>query len=101
MSEFQKLNQLGGKSDLPASPDVAVLETARGGILRSGLGFDRSNIGAVLNVSDDHLGLGGINTVDELWVVNAQVNAAISSGGTFSLGIGFGGTIDICPKFMS
>ena len=37
--------------------DVAVLETARGGILRAGLGFDRCDVGAVLNVSDDHLGL--------------------------------------------
>lgn len=45
---------------------AAVLETARGGILREGLGFDRCDVGAVLNVTADHLGLRGINTVEEL-----------------------------------
>lgn len=49
--------------------DVAVLETARGGILREGLGFDRCDVGAVLNVDADHLGLKGIDTVEDLaWV---------------------------------
>jgi cyanophycin synthetase len=43
--------------------EVAVLETARGGILRSGLGWDRSNVSVVLNVSNDHLGLDGIDTL--------------------------------------
>ncbi len=46
--------------------DTAVLETARGGLLRAGLGFRRSNVSAVLNVSPDHLGLGGIDTVEQL-----------------------------------
>src|SRR5215203_4013958 len=46
--------------------EVAVLETARGGILRSGLAWDRSSVSVVLNVADDHLGIGGINTVKEL-----------------------------------
>jgi cyanophycin synthetase len=46
--------------------DSAVLETARGGILREGLGFDRCNVGAVLNVTSDHLGLRGVDTLDHL-----------------------------------
>lgn len=46
--------------------DVAVLETARGGLLRRGLGYRRCNVGAVLNVAADHLGLRGINTLEEL-----------------------------------
>ncbi|MBO45808.1 MAG: hypothetical protein CMJ96_02835 [Planctomycetes bacterium] len=46
--------------------EVAVLETARGGLLRSGLGYRRSDVGAVLNVAADHLGLRGIETVEEL-----------------------------------
>jgi cyanophycin synthetase len=46
--------------------DAAVLETARGGIVRSGLGWRKCSVGAVLNVSADHLGMGGINTVDDL-----------------------------------
>ncbi|MCA9653748.1 MAG: cyanophycin synthetase [Myxococcales bacterium] len=46
--------------------DAAVLETARGGLLRSGLGYRTNDVGAVLNVSGDHLGLGGIDTVEQL-----------------------------------
>lgn len=53
--------------------DFAVMETARGGLVRSGLGFQRSNVAACLNVSADHLGLGGINTVEELAVVKRVV----------------------------
>jgi cyanophycin synthetase len=46
--------------------DAAVLETARGGIVRSGLGWRKCSVGAVLNIASDHLGLGGISTLDEL-----------------------------------
>jgi cyanophycin synthetase len=46
--------------------EVAVLETARGGILREGLGFDWCSVGVVTNVSGDHLGLRGIDTVEDL-----------------------------------
>lgn len=48
------------------SVDIAVFETARGGLLRSGLGYDYCNVGACLNVTADHLGLHGVNTVSEL-----------------------------------
>jgi cyanophycin synthetase len=46
--------------------DVAVLETARGGILRAGLGWDYCDVGAVLNITEDHMGLGGIHTLEDL-----------------------------------
>ncbi|MFV8754199.1 cyanophycin synthetase [Nannocystaceae bacterium ST9] len=46
--------------------DAAVLETARGGLVRSGLGYRSNNVGAVLNVSADHLGLGGVDTLEQL-----------------------------------
>jgi len=46
--------------------DCAVLETARGGLLRAGLGYRQCNVGAVLNVSSDHLGLKGIDTLEQL-----------------------------------
>ncbi|MBD1866570.1 cyanophycin synthetase [Cyanobacteria bacterium FACHB-471] len=46
--------------------EVAVLETARGGILRSGLGFSYCDVGVVLNVAADHLGIGDIETVEDL-----------------------------------
>jgi cyanophycin synthetase len=45
---------------------VAVLETARGGLLRRGMGYRRCNVGAVLNVQADHLGLRGIETLEDL-----------------------------------
>jgi len=46
--------------------DAAVLETARGGIVRSGLGWRKCKVAAVLNVASDHLGMGGVNDLDEL-----------------------------------
>ncbi len=48
------------------SVDVAVLETARGGLLKRGMGYRRANVGAVLNVAADHLGLRGIDTLEDL-----------------------------------
>lgn len=61
--------------------DHAVLETARGGILRSGLGFDRCDISVVTNVAADHLGLGGVDSVEELAKVKAIVPAATHRNG--------------------
>jgi cyanophycin synthetase len=48
------------------SVDVAVLEVARGGLLRAGMGVRHCDVGAVLNVKSDHLGLRGIGTLDQL-----------------------------------
>jgi cyanophycin synthetase len=53
--------------------EIAVLETARGGILRSGLGFDYCDVGVVLNVQADHLGIGDIDTVEQLADLKAVV----------------------------
>lgn len=61
--------------------DVAVLETARGGIIRSGLGFDHADIGVVLNVAADHLGLKDVNTLDDLARVKSVVPRAVSKSG--------------------
>lgn len=46
--------------------DLAVLETARGGLLRAGMGYRSCNVGAVLNVTADHLGIKGIDTLEQL-----------------------------------
>ncbi|MCF6226084.1 MAG: cyanophycin synthetase [Xanthomonadales bacterium] len=46
--------------------DVAVMETARGGIVRAGLGYSYTNVSACLNISSDHLGLGGVDTLEQL-----------------------------------
>ncbi|HEU4830395.1 MAG TPA: cyanophycin synthetase [Gemmatimonadales bacterium] len=61
--------------------EVAVLETARGGILRSGLGFEECDVGIVLNVSGDHLGLHGIESMEELAEVKAVVPAVVKRRG--------------------
>jgi cyanophycin synthetase len=59
----------------------AVLETARGGIIRAGLGFDKCDIGIVTNVSIDHLGLKGIETLDEMARVKSVVPRAVKDDG--------------------
>jgi cyanophycin synthetase len=61
--------------------DYAVLETARGGILRSGLGFDRCDIAVVTNITADHLGLGGVETLDDLARVKSVVPQAVFRDG--------------------
>jgi cyanophycin synthetase len=53
--------------------DVAVLETARGGILRAGLGFRRADVSACINVDSDHLGLRDIHTLEQLAEVKRVV----------------------------
>jgi cyanophycin synthetase len=61
--------------------EVAVLETARGGILREGLAFDSCSVGVVTNVSADHLGQGGINTIEELARVKQVIVEAVRRDG--------------------
>ncbi len=61
--------------------EVAVLETARGGILRSGIAFDSCDIGVVLNVAADHLGLGDINTIEEMAKVKSVVAETVKADG--------------------
>jgi cyanophycin synthetase len=65
----------GGAGRVLAEPglDVAVLETARGGILLRGIGYGANDVSVVTNISADHLGLQGVDTLDEL----AEVKAAI------------------------
>jgi cyanophycin synthetase len=61
--------------------EIAVLETARGGIIRSGLGFDFCDVGVVLNVQADHLGSGDIETIEELANVKSVVAQAVCPSG--------------------
>ncbi len=63
------------------SVEVAVLETARGGILRSGLGFDHSDIGIVLNVSEDHLGIDDIHSLKDMQRVKEVVARSVKENG--------------------
>ena len=61
--------------------DIAVLETARGGMLRSGLAFQACDVAVILNVAADHLGLGDIETIDQLAKLKAVVAETVHSDG--------------------
>lgn len=61
--------------------EAAVLETARGGIIRKGLGYDLADTGIVVNISEDHLGLDGIETLEEMAYVKALVIEAVKKDG--------------------
>ncbi len=60
----------------------AVLEVARGGIMRRGLGFDECAVGVLLNIASDHLGERDIHTLDELARCKSVVIDAVHPGGT-------------------
>jgi cyanophycin synthetase len=62
--------------------DTAVFEVARGGILREGLGYDRNDVAVVTNVTGDHLGLGGIDTLGQLANVKGVVVEAVPRTGS-------------------
>jgi cyanophycin synthetase len=61
--------------------DFAVFEVARGGILREGLGYERNDVGVVLNIGADHLGLRGIDTLKQLAAVKQVVIEAVPRDG--------------------
>ena len=61
--------------------DTAILECARGGILRAGLGYRECNVGVVTNVSSDHLGLKGIETLKQLARVKSIIPQIVRKDG--------------------
>jgi cyanophycin synthetase len=61
--------------------EFAVLETARGGILRSGLGFSRCDIAVITNIQEDHLGLSDIHTLEDLARVKSTVVKSVKKEG--------------------
>ena len=60
---------------------AAVLETARGGIINKGLGYDLADVGVITNITDDHLGIDGIETLEEMAHTKALVLEALKVGG--------------------
>jgi cyanophycin synthetase len=72
----------GAKTILKESAvDHVVLEVARGGIIRRGLGFEECDVGVFLNVSNDHLGDGGIKTIEELAELKGIVLESVKKDG--------------------
>lgn len=65
--------------------EVAVLETARGGIVRDGLGYDWSDVAVISNIRADHLGQDGIESLNDLVYVKSLVAERVREGGTLVL----------------
>jgi cyanophycin synthetase len=65
--------------------EAAVLETARGGIVRRGLGYGKADVAVITNITADHLGMDGVADLDDLTDVKALVAEEIQRGGTVVL----------------
>jgi cyanophycin synthetase len=61
--------------------EAAVLETARGGIIRSGLGYDLADVGIITNITEDHFGQDGINSLEDMAFVKSLVVEAVKLSG--------------------
>ncbi|GAA0728336.1 cyanophycin synthetase [Clostridium malenominatum] len=61
--------------------EVAVLETARGGIIKKGLAYDLADVGIITNITSDHLGIDGIETIEELAFVKSLIVEAVKDEG--------------------
>jgi cyanophycin synthetase len=64
---------------------MAVLETARGGLIKRGLGYDWSDVGVITNITADHLGQDGLGTIEDIAHVKALVAERVRDGGTLVL----------------
>lgn len=67
------------------SVEVAVLETARGGIIRRGLGYDWSDVGIITNIQPDHIGQDGIESLEDIMWVKSLVVERVKKDGTIIL----------------
>ena len=65
--------------------EVAVLETARGGIVRRGLGYDWADVAVITNIQPDHIGQDGITSVDDIFTIKSIVAERVRDGGTIVL----------------
>lgn len=80
--------------------EVAVLETARGGIIRGGLGYDWSDVAVITNISEDHLGQDGIDDLEDLALVKALVGEAVHPGGQVVLNADDPQVVALAPRFV-
>lgn len=78
--------------------EFAVLETARGGILRAGLGFGRCDVGVITNIQEDHLGLSDIHTLDDMARVKGVVIESVKRDGYAVLNADNKYCVDIAKK---
>ncbi len=83
------------------SVDYAVLETARGGIVKRGLAYNYSDAGIITNISEDHLGIDGVNTLEELAFVKSLVVEAVKPEGYSILNADDPYCVDIAQRLKS
>jgi UDP-N-acetylmuramyl tripeptide synthase len=79
--------------------EVALLETARGGLLRRGCGLEKADVAAVLNVASDHMGQYGITSVEDLIEAKLIVRKLVADGGTLVLNADDGGLRKAAARF--
>ncbi|MCL6516630.1 cyanophycin synthetase [Alicyclobacillus sp.] len=78
--------------------DVAVLETARGGIVRGGLAYDRANVAVITNISMDHLGQDGVETIEDLVHIKSLVGECVWEDGTVVLNADDERLVQLAPR---
>lgn len=61
--------------------DIAVLETARGGLIRNGLAYDLADVAVITNIREDHLGIDGVKSMEDLCHVKSLVGEAVKDDG--------------------
>ncbi|WP_409069120.1 cyanophycin synthetase [Clostridium sp. FAM 1755] len=81
--------------------EVAVLELARGGLIKAGLPYDLADVGIITNVTEDHLGLGGINTLEDMGYVKALVGEAVKKDGYVVINADDEASINIIDRMKS
>ncbi|HEY5562532.1 MAG TPA: cyanophycin synthetase [Clostridiaceae bacterium] len=78
--------------------EAAVLETARGGIIRNGLGYNLADVAVITNITEDHLGLDGIDTIEQLAMVKSLVAEAVKDEGVVVLNAADPVSLSIIPR---
>lgn len=81
--------------------DAAVLETARGGMIREGLAYDLADVAVITNITEDHLGVDGVETIEDLAKVKALVGEAVKKDGYVVINGDDKMCISILPRFKS
>jgi cyanophycin synthetase len=81
--------------------DAAVLETARGGIIRRGLAYDLADVGVITNITEDHLGIDGIETIEDLAYVKSLIGEAVKNKGYVVINADDNASISILNRIKS
>ncbi|WP_051344160.1 cyanophycin synthetase [Alicyclobacillus herbarius] len=83
------------------SVEAAVLETARGGIVRGGLAYDRANVAVLTNITLDHIGQDHVETIEDLVHIKSLVAECVSEDGTVVLNAEDKNLVELAPRLSS